>query len=239
MFVSRTHRATRKNWSDLRSNEGGSEKNSARNSISPVIPTANRFHFLPASLATSAPTPPRIDLPRPRERWNEDKTRRKCKMFRFDYITAPVLYGTRWTIFFLPINLINTFIDDSFFLLFFFFNCIKLLSFDSLEEIFKYDIENWLSYLLIDQRLDVPLNRYSKTIIRYIVGKNLPSNNIALTKKIPVKGIVMRCYVSFVTGKTRVAKRKLDRQARFRDRFTRIEKSLSRRVSEPVSSCQG
>lgn len=56
------------------------------------------FSFFAGQPCNQRAHPSRID--RPRERWNEDKTRRKCKMFRFDYITASVLYGTRWPIFF-------------------------------------------------------------------------------------------------------------------------------------------
>lgn len=147
MFVSRTHRATRKNWSDLRSNEDGSEKNSARNSISPVIPTANRFHFLPASLATSAPTPLE-SIARARD---ETKTRlvENAKCFALIILPRPCFterdgqssFSNNPPLF-LPVNLINAFVADSFLSLSLFFNCIKLFPFDSLERTFKDDIEN-------------------------------------------------------------------------------------------------
>lgn len=134
MFVSRgTHRATRKNWSDLRSNEGGSEKNSARNSISPVIPTANRFHFLPAQPCcrrAHPASPPPIDRSIARAR-DETKTRRVENAKCFALIILPLVRASRnemgnllfptivsipfFFFFFLPINLINTFIDDPFF----------------------------------------------------------------------------------------------------------------------------
>lgn len=55
------------------------------------------FFACPALLPARPPRPPPSDrsIDRPRERWNEDKTRRKCKMFRFDYITARPCFTER------------------------------------------------------------------------------------------------------------------------------------------------
>lgn len=64
MFVSRTHRATRKNWSDLRSNEDGSEKNSkldfTRNT------DRKSFSFFAGQPCNQRAHPSRIDRPRER-----------------------------------------------------------------------------------------------------------------------------------------------------------------------------
>lgn len=74
---------------------------------------------------------------------DEDKTRRKCKMFRFDYSTAlSLLYGTRWTIFFL-----RTIVS--------LFNCTKFTySFD----IQRRNIENIDRHIYVQSLKNLPSN---------------------------------------------------------------------------------